>query len=99
MVVVMVPVVVAPVTVVPVVVANAMMMVVMMGHSHLGCIRACRADDGHRQSKGNHKPEGRHKGLIHGSFPFSRADLNRIDSPTAAPGITLLNFFASISRL
>lgn len=78
----------------------AMMMVVAMMLGHRGRIRARRADDGHRESHCNCKPEGREEGLLHGSFPFvSRAHMDRGDSPAAASGITRLNFFVSISRL
>jgi hypothetical protein len=37
-----------PMVVMPMVVANAMMVVMKMMRSHLGRIRARRADDGHR---------------------------------------------------
>ncbi|WP_197031576.1 hypothetical protein [Mesorhizobium ciceri] len=78
----------------------AMMMVVAMMLGHRGRIRARRADDGHRESHCNCKPEGREEGLLHGSFPFvSRAHMDRGDSPAAASGITRLNFFVSISGL
>jgi hypothetical protein len=78
----------------------AMMMVVTMMLGHRGRIRARRADHRHRESQCNCKPEGREEGLLHGSFPFlSRASMNRGDSPAAANGITLPNFFVSISRL
>ncbi|WP_210214753.1 hypothetical protein, partial [Mesorhizobium sp. M7A.F.Ca.ET.027.02.1.1] len=78
----------------------AVMMVVTMMLGHRGRIRARRADDGHRESQCNCKPEGREEGLLHGWFPFvSRAHMDRGDSPAAANGITRLNFFVSISRL
>jgi hypothetical protein len=47
----------------------AMMMMTMM-LCHRGRICARRADNRHRESKCNRKPEGREEGLLHGSFPF-----------------------------
>lgn len=74
----------------------AMMMVVTMMLRHRGRVRARRADHWHRESQCDGKPEGREEGLLHGSFPF--VSWARGDSLAAANGITLLNFFARISR-
>ncbi|ESY96988.1 hypothetical protein X738_19710 [Mesorhizobium sp. LNHC209A00] len=84
----------------------AMMVTVMMVVTmvmmlcHRGRVRACRADHRHRESDCSCKPEGREEGFLHWivSF-FSRAGTDRADIPDAANGITLLNFFVSISRL
>jgi hypothetical protein len=63
------------VTVMMVIVVVVMMVIaMMMMRRNRRCISVARADDGHRDDKGNSQPEGRQERLLHvRQVPFARA--------------------------